>query len=124
MQSDLYKMDTSLKRTHLLAPRVSVLERFHCSYSLFKFWVVTRFVTQKDKNISPKGYFHVEHYAHSLIHTNLLKKELGQYLLRFFNFGWGQNLNADRQNHLPRAVPTRSANIFWALHISSFTPIY
>ena len=38
--------------------------------------------------------------------------------------GWEQNLNADRQNHFPRAIPTRSANFFWALHIFSFIPIY
>ena len=46
------------------------------------------------------------------LHTNLLKEEVDQYLLHFFNFGWGQNLYADRQNHLPRAIPTRSVNFF------------
>jgi len=31
MQNDLYKTDTSVKRTLFHAPRVSVLERFHCT---------------------------------------------------------------------------------------------
>ena len=62
--------------------------------------------------------------AHLLLHTNLLKEEVGQYLLRFLNLEWGQNLNADRQNHLLRAIPMRSANFFHALHISSFITIY
>ena len=97
--------------------------------TLLKFWVGTRFVTPIGKNMSPEGYSHAERQyflgsAHLLLHTNLLKEEVGQYLLHFFNFGWGQNLNVDRQNHLPRAIPTRSANFFWALHTSSFIPIY
>ena len=96
--------------------------------TLLKFWVGTKFECRQTKP-SPEGYSHAERQyflgsAHLLLHTNLLKEEVGQYLLHFFNFGWGQNLNADRQNHLPRAIPTRSANIFWALHIFSFIPIY
>ena len=46
---------------------------------LLKFWLGTRFVTPKSKNMSPKGYSHAEHKflfpsAHLLIHSNLLKK--------------------------------------------------
>ena len=96
--------------------------------ALLQFWVGTKFECRQTKP-SPEGYSHTEcHFfsrsTHLLLHINLLKKEVGQYLLRFFNFGWGQNLNADRQNHLPRAIPMRSANFFHALHISSFIPIY
>ena len=73
----------------------------------------TKFKCRQTKP-SPEGYSHAERQyflgsAHLLLHNNLSKEEVGQYLLHFFNFGWGQNLNADRQNHLPRAIPTRSA---------------
>ena len=74
-----------------------------------------------DKTISrgliPRGAPLIFCTAHLLLHTNLLKKEVGQYLLHFLNFGWVQNFNADRQNHLPRAIPTRSAIEF--LHCTS-----
>ena len=76
----------------------------------------TKFECRQTKP-SPEGYSQAERQyflgsAQLLLHTNLSKEEVGQYLLHFFNFGWGQNLNADRQNHLPRAIPTRSANFF------------
>ena len=96
--------------------------------TLLKFQVGTKFQCPQTKP-SPDGYSHLEHQFLFVLCTSppsyqSIKQEVVQYLLRFFNFGWGQNLNADRQNHLPRAIPKRSANIFWALHNSSFTPIY
>ena len=44
--------------------------------------------------------------------------------MRFFNLELGQNLNADRQNHLPRAILTRSAKFVRAMHISFFINQY
>ena len=97
-------------------------------FALPRFLVGTKFECRQTKP-SPEGYSHKERqfflrYAHLLFHTNLSNQEVGQYLLRLFNFGWGQNLNADRQNHLPRAILTRSAKFVRAMHISFFIPIY
>ena len=71
-------------------------------FALPRFLVGTKFECRQTK-ASPEGYYYAKRQffsrsAHLLLHTNLLKKEVGQYLLRFLNFGWGQNLNANRQN--------------------------
>ena len=78
-------------------------------------------MTPKYKTISqglfPRRALIFPRTAHLHLDTNLLNKEVCQYLLCFLNFGWVQNFNADRQNHLPRAIPTRSAIDF--LHCTS-----
>ena len=44
--------------------------------------------------------------AHLLIHTNLLKKKVGQYLRRFSNFGWGHDF-VTPTNDKRRTTPLR-----------------
>ena len=50
------------------------------------------------------------------IYTNLLKKELGQYILRFLNARWKKNVNADRQKTSPKGNSHASA-IFMTAHL-------
>ena len=58
--------------------------------------IIDFFVKKTQKNVS-RGLFSREaqiffYSAHLLIHTNLLKKKVSQYLQRFSNFGWGHDL--------------------------------